>query len=160
MQSFLGRINFVRIFVPSFAETVKPLQDMIKKNAEFKWGSKQKEYFDKIKVEIVQDPTLLSPYFSREFILYTFASDIAFAVVLTQKNHEGDEFPMDFMSSGLQGEELNYPEVDKKAYVVFKVVKHFRSFLLKSKTKVIVPYPSLSGISWYKRTWEKKELIG
>jgi len=33
MQSFLGRITFVRIFVPSFAEIVKPLQDMIKKNA-------------------------------------------------------------------------------------------------------------------------------
>jgi hypothetical protein len=47
---------------------------------------------------------------------------------------------MDFMSLGLQGVEINYPEVDKHAYVVFKVVKHFRSFLLKSKTKVIIPY--------------------
>jgi hypothetical protein len=42
MQSFLGRINFVRRFIPSFFETVKPMQDMIKKNVEFKWGSKEK----------------------------------------------------------------------------------------------------------------------
>jgi hypothetical protein len=42
MQSFLGKINFVRIFVLSFAETVKPLQDMIKKDVEFKWGHKEK----------------------------------------------------------------------------------------------------------------------
>jgi hypothetical protein len=42
MQSFLGKINFVRRFVPSFAETMKPLQDMIKKNAKLKWGPKEK----------------------------------------------------------------------------------------------------------------------
>jgi hypothetical protein len=41
---------------------------------------------------------------------------------------------------------LNYPEVDKKAYVVFKVVKHFRPYLIKSKTKVIVPYPVVRNL--------------
>jgi hypothetical protein len=54
MQSFLGKINFVRRFIPSFVETVKPLQDMIKKNAQFSWGSKEKEAFDKIKEDINQ----------------------------------------------------------------------------------------------------------
>jgi hypothetical protein len=51
MQSFLGKINFVRRFVPSFVETVKPLQDMIKKDTEFKWGPKEKASFEKIKEE-------------------------------------------------------------------------------------------------------------
>jgi hypothetical protein len=45
---------------------------------------------------ITQAPALLSPYFDQEFILYTFSSDITFAVVLTQKNLEGDEFPCGF----------------------------------------------------------------
>jgi hypothetical protein len=135
---------------------VKPLQDMIKKNVEFKWGSKEKEAFDKIKEDIEKAPTLLSPYFDRDFILYTFSSDIAFVVVLTQKNSEGDEFPMDFMSSGLQGVEINYPEVDKHAYAVFKVVKHFRPFLLKSKTKVIVPYLAVRNLLVQRDLAEKR----
>jgi hypothetical protein len=75
-----------------------------------------------------------------------------------QKNQEGDEFPVDFMSSGLQGEELNYPEVDKQAYVVFKVVKHFRPFLLKSKTKVIVPYPVVRNLLVQKDLAEKEKI--
>jgi len=49
MQSFLERINSARWFIPSFSETVKPLQDMIKKNIEFRWGSKEKEALYKIK---------------------------------------------------------------------------------------------------------------
>jgi hypothetical protein len=49
MQSFFGKINFVRRVVPSFVETVKPLKYTIKKNAEFEWGPKEKASFDKIK---------------------------------------------------------------------------------------------------------------
>jgi hypothetical protein len=37
MQSFFGKIIFVRNFMPDFAEIVKPLQKMIPKDAEFKW---------------------------------------------------------------------------------------------------------------------------
>jgi hypothetical protein len=78
-------------------------------------------------------------------------------VVLTQKNSEGDKFPVAFMSSGLQGVELNYPEVDKHAYAVFKVVKHFQPFLLKSKTKVIVPYPAVRNLLVQRDLEEKRE---
>ena len=52
MQSFLGKINFVRRFVMSFAEIVKPLHNMIKKCVDFKWISKEKESFYQIKKEI------------------------------------------------------------------------------------------------------------
>jgi hypothetical protein len=44
------------------------------------------------------------------------------------------------MSTNLQGAELNYPTIDKHAYVVYKVVKHFRSYILKNHTKFIVPH--------------------
>jgi hypothetical protein len=37
MQSFFGKINFVRKFTPDFTETIKPLQKMIHKDVEFKW---------------------------------------------------------------------------------------------------------------------------
>jgi hypothetical protein len=47
------------------------------------------------------------------------------AVVPTQKNEAGEEFPISFMSTGLQGVELNYPTIDKQAFAVFKVVKRF-----------------------------------
>jgi hypothetical protein len=41
MQSFLGKIKFVHVFFPSFFETIKPLQDMIKMNEYFKCGPKE-----------------------------------------------------------------------------------------------------------------------
>ena len=47
------------------------------------------------------------------------------------------------MSTILQGDELNYPAVDKQAYAVFKLVKQFRPYTLKNWTKVIVPHPAV-----------------
>ena len=37
IQSFLGKINFVRRFIPNFAELVKHITSMLKKGAEIKW---------------------------------------------------------------------------------------------------------------------------
>ena len=103
MQSFMGTINFVRRFVPDFAQIVKPLQQMVKQSAQFKWTEIEKNAFSKIKTAVAHAPSLKIPDFDKYFILYTFASDDSLAAVLTQKEDGGDEFPISFMSTGLQG---------------------------------------------------------
>ena len=47
------------------------------------------------------------------------------------------------MSIGLQGTALNYQAVDKQAYLVFKATKQFRPYILKNRTKVVVPHPAV-----------------
>jgi hypothetical protein len=59
------------------------------------------------------------------------------------------------MSSAFKGEEINYPTVDQQAYTVFKAVKKIRSYLLKSRTKVIVPYPVVRNLLVQKELGEK-----
>jgi hypothetical protein len=156
MQSFLGQINFVRRFVPSFLELVRPFQKLIKKDVQYHRGLQENEAFDSIKKSIVEAPSLMSSDFSQDFTLYIFASDRSYAVVLTQKNIERNEIPISFMSSVFKGAELNYPVVDQQAYTVFKAVKHFRSYLLKSRTKVIVSYPAVKNLLVQKELGEKR----
>jgi hypothetical protein len=156
MQSFLGQINFVRRFVPSFSEMVRPLQNLIKKDAQYHWGPLENQAFNSIKKAIIDAPSLMSPDFSQDFTLYTFASDHSYVVVLTQKNAENNEVPIAFMRSTFKGAELNYPAVDQQAYAIFKAVKHFRSYLLKSRMKIIVPYPVVRNLLVHKELGEKR----
>jgi hypothetical protein len=58
MQSFFGKINFVRKFSPDFTETIKLLQKMICKDDEFKWDYGRKISFSNIKTAISQDLVL------------------------------------------------------------------------------------------------------
>ena len=102
MQSFPRKINFVRRFIVDFTEIVKPLQEMIKKYFNFKWTKERRESFDRIKEAIEESPTLRSPKFDNKFILYTFPFDHSIVLMLTQKNEEGEDFPVYFMSIGLQ----------------------------------------------------------
>jgi hypothetical protein len=102
MQSFLGQINFVRRFVPSFSEMVRPLQNLIKKDVQYHWGLQESQAFDSIKNTIVGAPSLISPDFSRDFTLYMFASDRSYATVITQRNDENNEVPIEFMSLALR----------------------------------------------------------
>lgn len=81
MKSFLGKINFVRRFISDFAEIVKQLQEMIKKDSNFKWKKERNEAFNKIKEAIAEVPNLWSPNFDKEFILYTFAFNHSITVV-------------------------------------------------------------------------------
>ena len=60
------------------------------------------------------------------------------------------------MSTGLQGAELNYPAIDKQAYAVFKVVKQFKPYILKNRTKVIVPYPAVRSLLIQKELGERR----
>ena len=75
---------------------------------------------------------------------------------LHKKNIENNEIPIAFMSSDFKGEKLNYSAVDQQAYVVFKEVKHFQSYLLKSRTKVVVPYPTIRNLLVQKELGEKR----
>ena len=88
----------------------------------------------------------INPVVRNPFILYTFASDKSYAAILTQANQDKGEAPITFFSSNLQGAELNYYDVEKQAYVVSKAIKYFRPFLLKTHTKIIVPFPVVRNL--------------
>eukprot|EP00253_Pinus_taeda_P013331 PITA_13331 len=90
------------------------------------------------------------------FILYTFASDRSYVAILTQTNQEKAEAPISFFSPKLQGAELNYSDVEKHAYAIFKAIKYFRPFLLKTHTKIIVPFPAVRNILVQKDVGEKR----
>jgi hypothetical protein len=45
IQSLLGKINFVRRFVPNFVELVKHITCMLKKGSEIKWTDNARKYF-------------------------------------------------------------------------------------------------------------------
>ena len=59
------------------------------------------------------------------------------------------------MSSTLKGDELNYTQIDKQAYIFYKYVKKFRPYLMKSKTKVVVPYAAIRNVFIQKELGDK-----
>ena len=82
---------------------------MLKKDQEVKWTAEAKNLFEKIKMATnTEAPVLVSPYFTKEFLTFSFASKDTLAVVLLQKNKDGLEQPIAFFSKILRDSELKY----------------------------------------------------
>ena len=80
-QSFPGKINVLRRFIPNFAEIVKLITVMLKK----------REYFETIKHALIEAHVLVSLYYNKDFLTFSFALEDTIVVVLLQKNVEGFE---------------------------------------------------------------------
>jgi len=97
IQSFLGKINFLRRFILNFAKIVKLIIDMLKNDSEVKWTTKAKVSFEHIKKVIGEAPVLASPDYTKEFLIFSFSSEHTITTVLLQKNDECFENPIAFL---------------------------------------------------------------
>jgi hypothetical protein len=146
IQSFLGRINFLRRFIPNFAEIVKLITGMLKKDSGVNWTTEARASFAHIKKVISEAPVLASPDYLKDFLIFSFASEHTIAAVLLQKNEEGFEQPIAFFSKSLRDAELKYDIIEKQAYAMVKALKAFRTYVLHSKIIAYVPTSSVKDI--------------
>jgi hypothetical protein len=146
VQSFLGKINFLRRFVSNFAEMVKLITTMLRKGHEVKWVVESRNYFEQIKKALTEAPVLISPDYSKDFLIFSFASFDTVAVVLLQKNAEELEQPISFFSRALRDAEVKYDIMEKQAYALVKSLKDFRVYVLHSKIIAYVPSASVKDI--------------
>jgi hypothetical protein len=101
VHSFIGKISFLRRFVPKFVESLELITNTLKKYVVIKWSLEEKSYFQKNKKALVQAPVLSSPDYTKDLFIFSFSSEETIYVVLLQKNEEGHEKPIAFFSRAL-----------------------------------------------------------
>ena len=69
VQSFLGFTNFYRRFIQDFSYHARPLFDLTKKDAIWKWDSDKQAAFTILKDKITSAPVLLLPENSHPFCI-------------------------------------------------------------------------------------------
>jgi hypothetical protein len=84
--------------VSNFVELLKYITAMLSKDNEIKWNVEAHSSFDQIKKVLTEAPVLVSPDYSKDFLVFSFASFDTVAAVLLQKNSEGLEQPIAFFS--------------------------------------------------------------
>jgi hypothetical protein len=95
---------------------------------------------------LTEAPVLISPNYSKDFLIFSFASFDTVAVVLLQKNEEGREQPISFFRKALRDAEIKYELMEKQAYALVKDLKDFRVYVLHSKVTTYVPSTSVKDI--------------
>jgi len=67
VRGFHGLTSFYRKFVKDFSTLATPLNEIVKKNVDFRWGEKQGKAFAALKHKLTNVPILAKPNFTKFF---------------------------------------------------------------------------------------------
>ena len=94
----------------------------------------------------MESPTLISPDYTKNFYIFSFASYDTVAAVLLQKYDEGLDHSVDFLNKSLRDAELRYDPIEKQAYALINSLKAFRIYILHAKVVAYVPSASVNDV--------------
>ena len=92
----------------------------MRKGNEIKWIVEAKKSFDKIKRAIAEAHVLISPDFSKDFLLFSFSLEHTIDGELLQKDDEGFENLISYFLRAWRVLELKYNIMEKQAYDLIK----------------------------------------
>ena len=137
MRKWLGLANYLHKYSAGYAGLAKPLSDLLKKDADWRWEDRHQEAFDKVKASLQRAPILALPDETKPFSVVCDASDYAIGCALLQTDAEGHERVISFQSRQLKAAERNYPVHDKELLAMKYALVKFRVHLLGTKPFVI-----------------------
>ena len=137
IRMFLGFVGYYRRFINNFSAVAQPLNSLLRKSTEWKWGVEQQDAFEALRDALVAAPILQMPDFTKNFTIRTDASYLGLGACLLQG--DGDQrLPIAYASRSLKPAETRYTATEieclgmKWAVGVFRPYIHGRRFTLET----------------------------
>jgi hypothetical protein len=110
---------------------------LLKKYTLFIWDEWVWESFDSLKKSLVSTPLLNPQEYSRDFLLYIFASKGTIGMVVVQEYDELHEDIIYYLIWNWIGHKLKYSHVEKITLANIHVVQRLRHYILLCKTIMV-----------------------
>ncbi|KAG2780380.1 hypothetical protein PC129_g9840 [Phytophthora cactorum] len=137
LRQFLGLATYLCKYVENYAGKIRPLLQLLKNEAEWKWAAECQQAFDAVKQGLTEAPILAVADQDRPFHVVCDASDFAIGCALMQHDHEGRDRVVYYQSRQLKPAERNYPVHDKELLARKYALAKFRVYLLGSGPFVV-----------------------
>ena len=136
VRKFTGLTNYYRKFIHNYAKVAKPLHQLVSgdnaklKHTSVQWTEECEELFCKLKELCSNTPVLAYPDYTKNFKLYTDASESGLGAVLTQVQEDRKERPIAYASRTSSKSERNY-DAHKLEFLALKwsVTDRFHEYL-------------------------------
>ncbi len=146
VRSFLGMANYVRRFIPGFADVTAPLRELTKKDATFQWTADCEASVNSIKELLANEPVLA--YFNTNIPsqIIVDASPIGLAAILTQRYGDNDFRIIAFASKSLSVTEQRYSQLEREALALLWGCQYFHIYIFGKPVTVLSDHKPLISI--------------
>jgi transposase InsO family protein len=131
LRRFLGMINYYRDMWRRRSHILAPLTTLSGKTVKWDWNKECDEAFETIKRSMARETLLNFPDFSKEFHIYTDASDYQLGSVIMQ-----EEKPLAFYSRKLNKHQRRYTTGEQELLSIVETLKEFQNILMGQKIVV------------------------
>src|SRR3954467_5213615 len=138
LHSFLGLTNYYRRFINEYAKKTGPLNQLLRKDQEFRWTKDCDVAMKFLQEKLCQAPILVPADPTKPFEVTTDASDFAIGAVLSQEGK-----PVAFESRQMSPAEKNYAIHEKELLAIVHALKVWRHYLEGQEFNVITDHQSL-----------------
>ena len=157
VRSFLGLAGFYRRFIKNFSLKAKPLTELTRDDAVWRWEEPQEMAFKTLKRSLVTAPVLHMPNFDLPFVLMTDASAVSVGGILEQDFGSGLQ-PVAYESKKLSPTEMRYSAYERELLGIVWAIGKWRHYFEGRKLIVQTDHSSLRHLpnqpSVNRRIWK------
>jgi hypothetical protein len=146
LKAFLGLYNFYERFLKDKTVVLEPLYKLPKDKAKWQWGSIEQAAFDRAKLLLTSDLTLVHYSLEKDLHMICDASEYGVGAILVHKMEDGTERPVIMGSRTMQPHERRYAQIDKEALAIMFGLKKFRQYLVGREFVIFTDHKPLLGI--------------
>ena len=140
VKQFLGLIGYYRKFVPRFSDIARSLTNLTRHDREFMWTEKCDKAFKHLKELLMQHLILRYPDPGRGYTLFTDASGIGWAGVMTQEFEDDKgkkkQHPICYMSGQFRGSQQNWAALTKEAYAIYMAIRKLSFYITDAEVTI------------------------
>jgi len=132
LRSFLGMMNFYRMYIPKYSEIAVPLTELTKNGHPNKisFNESQRKAFMLLKEKLCNCTNLCAVNFNKCFHVFTDASDKALGIAVTQMADDGTSYcPLAFASSKFSSTQERWSTIEKESYAIIYALRKFEHIL-------------------------------
>lgn len=146
LRAFLGLYNFYQKFLPDRATLLEPLYRLLESKTPWKWSECEQTAFEKAKLLLASDLTLVGYDINRELLLICDSSEYGVGAIIAHVMDDGSERPIMMASRTLQTHERRYGQIDKEALAIMFGLLKFHEFLSGRQFCIVTDHKPLVGL--------------
>ncbi|XP_028113348.1 uncharacterized protein LOC114311403 [Camellia sinensis] len=93
LKKFLGKVSYIRRFIPVLVEIFAPFGSLLKGDAKFEWNQEHQKVFERIKAALISPQTMIAPQPGVPLMLYLTSTPKSIGALLVQ-DVDGAECPV------------------------------------------------------------------
>jgi transposase InsO family protein len=137
LKSLLGMANYCARFIPGYSALVQPMLSLLRKNADWQWGSAQQASFEELKTALSANRVL--GYFDprNRTEVAVDAGPASLGAILLQYKPDGTKYTVAYASRALTDTERRYSQIEREALAAVWACEHFHAYIYGSEFDLV-----------------------